>query len=90
MDKQGNPDDVCNWRSISIRSVLRRVVENILDQRLKKYVSFNSLLKGFTNVPGTYIDFNTILNNVLIDAKLKKKDCCVFILYVEKAYYNSP
>jgi hypothetical protein len=87
LDKKGDINEVANWRPVSICSVLRRAYEKILDRRLKQYVAFNDIQKGFTNKPGTYINAN-ILNNILTDAKVKKKDCCVFILDVEKAYDN--
>ena len=35
--KSGNVDEVSNWRPISIFSVIRRIIEKVIDKRLRSY-----------------------------------------------------
>lgn len=86
--KGENVNSVKNWRPIiSMCSVDRRVYEKILDKCLKEHMSLYSIQKGFIRKPRTHINTN-VLNNILNDAKQKKKDCCIFILDIKKAYNN--
>lgn len=87
LDKGGITNEVSNWRPVSICSVVRRIYEKILDKRLKNFITFNEVQKGFVNKAGTYINAN-ILDNILMDAKKNKQDCCILILDIEKAYDN--
>lgn len=88
LSKGENVNSFKNWRPIiSIFSVDRRVYEKILDMCLKEHMSLYSIQKGFIRKPRSRINTN-VLNNILNDAKQKKKDCCIFILDIEKAYNN--
>lgn len=85
--KKGDINNIKNWRPISICSVVRRVVERILDKRLRQYVSFNINQRGFTNSPGNLIN-TSLLKSVLAEAKTKRGDATVVFLDISKAFDN--
>ena len=83
--KGGNVDDCKNWRPITICSVLRRVIEKVLDARLRSVLQFAEAQKGFVREPGTLIN-STKLNLCLQDAKKNKKSICVIFLDISQAF----
>jgi len=74
-----------NWRPISICSILRRVVERILDRVIKRYISISEHQRGFTNLPGTHIN-TALIAACLQKAKVKKMDISVVLLDIIKAF----
>ena len=76
-----------NWRPITICSVVRRVIDRILDRRLRELVTFHDNQRGFTNSPGTLIN-TSILESVLAAAKAQKKNATLVFLDISKAFDN--
>lgn len=60
--------------------LLEEFYEKILDKCSKEHniIQHYCIQKGFINKPGTYTNTN-VLNNILNDAKQKKKDWCSFV-----------
>lgn len=85
--KGGENKDLSNWRPITICSVIRRVIERVLDSRLRMYVELNENQRGFVSLPGTLIN-TSILNSALRSAKTKKDDVTVVLLDIRKAFDN--
>ena len=85
--KGGDDKDLGNWRPITICSVVRRIIERILDARLRALVNLCENQRGFTNSPGTLIN-TSILESILVAAKSKKKDCTIVFLDISKAFDN--
>ncbi|KAL1446313.1 hypothetical protein WDU94_005645 [Cyamophila willieti] len=83
--KKGAKEDPNSWRPISICSILRRIIERVLDRRLNDYIILNDNQVGFTSTPGTYLN-TMILNFCLLKAKKDKLDCAVVLLDVQKAF----
>lgn len=85
--KPGNNKEARNWRPITIFSVFRRVIDRILDRRLRQYISFNEYQTGFSKTPGSLIN-TSILQSVLHAAKNKKCNLTVVFLDIAKAFDN--
>ena len=85
--KSGDNKNLSNWRPITICSVIRRVIERVLDSRLRTFVNFNEHQRGFTNMPGTLIN-TSILGSILNSAKKAKEDVTVIFLDIRKAFDN--
>ncbi|KAJ4426729.1 hypothetical protein ANN_26528 [Periplaneta americana] len=85
--KSGDENDFKNWRPTTICSVLRTVIERVLDKRLREYVKFNPHQRGFTNSPGTIVN-TSLLRSILMSAKSKKCDATVVFLDISKAFDN--
>lgn len=83
--KKGNPSDPSNWRPISICSILRRIIEKFLESSLRKYVEVNMSQRGFTNMPGTFIN-TSILDGCLKKAKKDKQKLYVALLDIAMAF----
>lgn len=92
--EKGDQSDVCNWRPISICSILRRIIERLNDRKLNiiiisislnNYIVSNENQVGFMQVPGTFIN-TSIINACLEKSKKEKIDCCIILLDVEKAF----
>ena len=83
--KGGDVLDLDNWRPITICSVIRRIIERVLDRRLRELVSFNEFQRGFTNTPGSLIN-TSILNSILREAKSKKSNVTLIFLDIRKAF----
>jgi len=71
--KNGDQNDVGNWRPISICSILRRIIERINDKRLNNYITLNDNQVGFMQAPGTFI--HSFMNACLEKSKKEKIDC---------------
>ncbi|WP_165480166.1 hypothetical protein, partial [Clostridioides difficile] len=55
--KGGPVEDVNNWRPITIYSVIRRIVEKVLDRHLRRQLDLNSNQRGFrSGMPGCHIN----------------------------------
>lgn len=76
--KGGDEMNLENWRSITICSVVRRVIERILDFRLRALINFCENQRGFTNSPGSLIN-TSILESVLVAAKISEERCNISI-----------
>lgn len=85
--KSGDGMDISSWRPITICSVVRRVIDRILDSRLRQYISFNDFQTGFSKYPGTLINTN-ILRSILHAAKTKKTNVTIVFLDIAKAFDN--
>ena len=83
--KGGDENNISNWRPISIFSIIRRIIEKVLDKRLRSFLEFSSYQRGFLNLPGTHIN-TSIINGCLSRAKTEKRDCCIVFLDISKAY----
>ena len=81
-------DDITNlknWRPITIFSVIRRIIERVLDKKLRSYLSLSFHQRGFISSPGTHIN-TSLVNGCLQLAKFRKSSCCVAFLDVSKAF----
>ena len=85
--KSGKENDFKSWRPLTICSVVRRVIERILDKRLREYVTFNPHQRGFTSSPGTTVNIS-LLRSILMSAKSKKCDATLVFLDISKALDN--
>ncbi|KAJ4432625.1 hypothetical protein ANN_21248 [Periplaneta americana] len=85
--KGGDVTDLGNWRPINICSILRRIIERVLDKRLRKIVTFHEFQRGFTNSPGTLIN-TSLLNSILKEAKSRKTNTTLVFLDIRKAFDN--
>lgn len=85
--KSGDPSDLSNWRPITICSILRRVIERILDRRLRSFITLSESQRGFTNSPGCLIN-TSILSSILSSAKQRKKSVSLVFLDIRKAFDN--
>ncbi|KAJ4446033.1 hypothetical protein ANN_12719 [Periplaneta americana] len=83
--KGGDEMNLENWRPITICTVVRRVIERILDFRLRALINFCENQRGFINSPGTLIN-TSILESVLVAAKSQKKDVTLVFLDISKAF----
>ena len=85
--KSGDSESPGNWRPITICSVVRRVIEKVLDKRLRQYICLNNNQRGFTSSPGAHVN-TSILEAILKSAKRNKTDVCVVFLDIRKAFDN--
>ena len=83
--KGGAINDIKEWRPITIFSVIRRIIERVLDSKLRTFVTFNQYQHGFVPLPGTHINAS-IVNGCLQSAKMNKRDGCIVFLDVSKAF----
>ena len=83
--KYGDPDIVKNWRPITINSVLCRIIERVLDIKLRSYLDLNINQRGFMSGPGVFLNFS-IVDGCLNNAKINRKDCCVVFLDISKVF----
>ena len=75
-----------SWRPITIFSVIRRVIERVLDKELRQQIELNHNQRGFTsNLAGCHIN-SRLIDGCLKDAKTKKKDCTVVFLDISRAF----
>lgn len=56
--KGGAVDDPANYRPITINSVVRRIIERVLDKHLRHQVELNCNQRGFVNLPGCDVNAN--------------------------------
>ncbi|CAB0016268.1 unnamed protein product, partial [Nesidiocoris tenuis] len=83
---KGDETDLKNWRPITIFSVIRRIIERSLDRELRSLTRFHCLQRGFVSgMPGTHINAS-IVQGCLKEAKRSRKNCCVVMLDLAKAY----
>ena len=86
IDKGGDPNSIADWRPITIYSVVRRIIERVLDGQLRAQLNLNTNQRGFvTGVPGCHVNA-ALINACLKDAKVGKKDCTVVFLDISKAF----
>lgn len=69
--KEGDRNNVKNWRPITICSILRRIIEKSVDKQLRSYLLVSQVQHGFTNEPGTLLN-TSILSAALNTARTKK------------------
>lgn len=74
-----------SWRPIGITSIMRRVLNRILDVRYRRYVSFNENQRGFVKSPGCHISIR-IIDGCLRQAAEEKRECYVTQFDVTKAF----
>ena len=85
--KGGDHNDPSNWRPITICSVLRRIIERILDRRLRQYVQFSEFQRGFINSPGALTNIS-LLQSILQSTKIHKSNVTLVFLDVQRAFDN--
>ena len=83
--KDGDPNDCSNYRPITIYSIIRRIVERVLDKHLRQQIGLNCNQRGFVNMPGAHVN-TKLINACLLDAREKKADCVIVFLDVSKAF----
>ena len=83
--KDGDPNDCSNYRPITIYSIVRRIIERVLDRHLRQQVGLNCNQRGFVSMPGCHVN-SKLINACLLDAKEKKSDCVVVFLDISKAF----
>ena len=83
--KDGDPEDPNNYRPITIYSVVRRIIERVLDKRLRAQIELDCNQRGFVSVPGTHVNAR-LINACLLDAKEKQTDCTIVLLDISKAF----
>lgn len=83
--KGNDRQDVKNWRPLTICSILRRIIEKVLDKHLRSYLIVSKTQTGFTNQSGTFIN-TTILSAALNSAKAKKDTLVIVLLDIRQAY----
>lgn len=83
--KSGDINNPNNWRPISICSILRRIIERVLDKRLRDYINLSSTQRGFSTSPGCHLN-SSIVNGLLQQAKAMKKDMVIVFLDIMKAF----
>lgn len=83
--KKGDQGNLNNWRPISICSLLRRIIEKILDKQIRNYIVINKNQRGFMHMAGCHIN-NAIIENILNICKNEKIDGTLIFLDMEKAY----
>jgi hypothetical protein len=87
--KQGKgPDDVRNYRPVTISSILSRVFWGIIDQKLRSFVRFSPRQKGFIDEAGCFNNIH-IINEIIRQAK-KKTGITVVQLDIAKAFDTIP
>ena len=83
--KEGDPNDPNNYRPITIYSIIRRIIERVLDKKLRAQIELECNQRGFVSVPGTHVN-SRLVNECLLDAKQKKAGCAVVFLDISKAF----
>lgn len=84
--KGGDPNEPSNWRPITIFSVIRRIIDRILDHKLRQQIDLSANQRGFVSgIPGCHINAN-LINGALLHAKQHKSDLTVIFLDVTKAF----
>ncbi|KAJ4433259.1 hypothetical protein ANN_15518 [Periplaneta americana] len=66
--KDGNPDILKNWRPITIYSVLRRIIERVLDIKLRSYLDLNLNQRGFMSGPDLKVKFLSDIDKLIRSA----------------------
>lgn len=86
IDKGEEDSEISNWRPITIYSVLRRIIERIIDSKLRSQVELNSNQRGFIRgIPGCHVN-TKLINACLIHSRQKKYSCVVVFLDISKAF----
>ena len=87
--KEGkDPNNVKNYRPITISSILSRTYWGIIDRKLRTLVRFSPRQKGFMNEPGCYNNIHII--NELTNMAKKKRGLTLIQLDITKAFYTIP
>ena len=84
--KGGDENDIANFRPITIYSIIRRIIEKVLDRHLRSQINLNCNQRGFvTGLPGCHIN-SILMNAVLQKAKNTQSDCTLMFLDISKAF----
>lgn len=84
---KGDQSNPINWRPISICSVIRRLIEKVIDSKLRQYICFNENQRGFVNQPGTFLNVS-LIDGCLKKAKTDQSDISVVMLDISQAFDN--
>ncbi|KAJ4446513.1 hypothetical protein ANN_13209 [Periplaneta americana] len=76
-----------NWRPISICSAVRRLIERVIDVKMRQFVLLNENQRGFVSQPDTYINIS-LVDGCLQHAKQDKKDLNIVMLDMTQAFDN--
>ena len=83
---KGDVKKISSWRPITIYSVIRRIIEKVLDKLLRSQIEINHNQRGFmSNIAGCHIN-SKIINGCLNDAKQKKRNCVIAFLDISQAF----
>jgi hypothetical protein len=83
--KDGDLNQIGNWRPLTIYSVIRRIIEKVLDKNLRAQVDINSNQRGFTDKPGCHMN-TALIEKVLRKAKQEKSNAVIVFLDLSKAF----
>jgi hypothetical protein len=89
LPKEGkDPNDVRNYRPVTISSILSRIYWGIIDRKLRSLVRFSPRQKGFMNEPGC---FNNIhIANEMVNMSKRKTGMTMVQLDISKAFDTVP
>ncbi|XP_064464934.1 uncharacterized protein LOC135376255 [Ornithodoros turicata] len=91
--KKGNPDEISNWRPISIARTLNKLYAGCLASRLQSWIAQNDVLshtqKGFMPYDGVY-EHNFILQRRINDARANNRELCAAFLDFSNAFGSIP
>jgi len=85
--KKGDKNECSNWRTISVCSIIRRIIERVVERKLRRFIQLNENQRGFMAMPGTFIN-TSLVDCVLKSAKQDKKDVAIVFLDILQAYDN--
>ena len=87
--KEGDEQDLSNYRPISLINVQYKIFANIIRDRLAKFLEDNKLLShlqnGFRKNRGTFNNLNSIIN-IIEDAKYNKRSIHLLYIDIRKAF----
>lgn len=80
IDKEGDVNCVNNWRPLIIFSVIRRLIEKVLDAVVRSQSKINGNQRSFVSgIPGCHVNAR-LVNSCLKTAKKFKRNCVVAFL----------
>jgi hypothetical protein len=83
-----DPNDVRNYRSVTISSILSRIYWGIIDRKLRAFMQFSPRQKGFMNEPGCFNNIHMI--NEMVNMSKRKTEMTVIQLDISKAFDTIP
>ncbi|CAB0027819.1 unnamed protein product [Trichogramma brassicae] len=91
--KKGDPGDIGNWRPISLADTVPKLFAAVLADRVKEWAVTNAVYsksqKGFLQFEGCF-EHNFILQEILRDAKDRKREVMVAWLDLSNAFPSLP
>uniref|UniRef100_A0ABD2WJG2 Reverse transcriptase domain-containing protein n=1 Tax=Trichogramma kaykai TaxID=54128 RepID=A0ABD2WJG2_9HYME len=89
--KKGDPDDIGNWRPISLADTVPKLFAAVLADRVKEWADavYSKSQKGFLQFEGCF-EHNFILQEILREAKDRKREVVVAWLDLSNAFPSLP